>query len=184
LDEYVGLGKEDKQSYSYFMNDRLFDTKPFKENYLPDGKASDLDKECEKYNEIIAKNPIDIQILGIGQNGHIGFNEPGTNFDVETQVVDLTESTINANKKYFDNIEEVPSQALSMGIGSIMKSKKIVLIAYGLEKSDAIKNMIEGSVTKDVPASVLQKHNDVTVIIDKDAASKLSIFMVLPFQQI
>ncbi|MCA9766050.1 MAG: glucosamine-6-phosphate deaminase [Carnobacterium sp.] len=174
LDEYVGLGEEDTQSYHYFMNDRLFNKKPFKQNYLPNGKASDLEEECKRYDEVIADHPIDIQILGIGQNAHIGFNEPGTDFDVTTTVVNLTESTINANKRYFDSIEEVPSQALSMGIGSIMKSKKLILMAYGEEKAEAIKNMIEGSVTKDVPASVLQNHNDVVVIIDKDAASKLS----------
>lgn len=174
LDEYVGLGKEDEQSYSYFMHDRLFNEKPFKENHLPQGKADDLDEECVRYNKIIANNPIDIQILGIGQNGHIGFNEPGTDFDIKTHVVDLTESTINANKRYFDNVEDVPSQALSMGIGSIMQSKKIILMAYGTEKAEAVKNMIEGNVTKDVPASVLQNHENVTVIIDQDAASKLS----------
>ncbi|UJF15775.1 glucosamine-6-phosphate deaminase [Jeotgalibaca sp. MA1X17-3] len=175
LDEYVGLGAGDEQSYHYFMHDRLFNHKPFKENFLPLGKAENLEKECERYDEVIATHPIDIQILGIGQNGHIGFNEPGTDFGVTTHVVDLTESTINANKRYFSSAEEVPSQAISMGIASIMKSKKIVLMAFGESKADAIQKMIEGPVTEDVTASVLQNHDHVVVIIDKDAASKLTI---------
>lgn len=173
LDEYIGLDKEDSQSYQYFMNEKLFSKKPFKNNYLPNGKAEDLEKECQRYDAIIANHPIDLQILGIGQNAHIGFNEPGTDFEVTTHVVDLTESTISANKRNFDSIEEVPTQAVSMGIGSIMESKKIVLMAYGEDKAEAIKNMIESEVTTEVPASVLQNHNNVTVIIDKDAASKL-----------
>jgi glucosamine-6-phosphate deaminase len=114
-----------------------------------------------------------LQVLGIGRNGHIGFNEPGTPFDVTTHVVELTESTIEANKRYFDKVEDVPTHALSMGIGSIMQSKKILLMAFGTDKADAIKGMIDGEVTVDLPASVLQNHDDVTVIIDEDAASKL-----------
>ncbi|MDN6195471.1 MAG: glucosamine-6-phosphate deaminase, partial [Atopostipes suicloacalis] len=116
---------------------------------------------------------IDLQILGIGEYSHIGFNEPGTAFDSNTELVDLTESTINANKRNFDSVEDVPTQAISMGIGSIMKAKKIVLIAYGEKKADAIKNMIEGPVTEDVPASILQKHDNVVVILDDAAAKKL-----------
>lgn len=173
LDEYIGLDKDDSQSYQYFMNEKLFNEKPFKNNYLPNGKADDLEKECERYDAVIAEYPIDLQILGIGQNAHIGFNEPGTDFSVTTHVVDLTESTINANKRNFDSIEDVPTQAVSMGIGSIMQSKKIVLMAYGEDKAEAIKNMIEKEVTEDVPASVLQNHDNVTVIIDKAAGSKL-----------
>lgn len=173
LDEYVGLDGSDDQSYRYFMNDHLFNKKPFKETFVPNGKAEDLEAECKRYDEVIAEHPLDLQVLGIGRNGHIGFNEPGTPFDVTTHVVELTESTIEANKRYFDKVEDVPTHALSMGIGSIMQSKKILLMAFGTDKADAIKGMIDGEVTVDLPASVLQNHADITVIIDEDAASKL-----------
>ena len=173
LDEYLGLDGSDDQSYRYFMNDHLFNKKPFKETFVPNGKAEDLEAECKRYDEVIAEHPLDLQVLGIGRNGHIGFNEPGTPFDVTTHVVELTESTIEANKRYFDKVEDVPTHALSMGIGSIMQSKKILLMAFGTDKADAIKGMIDGEVTVDLPASVLQNHADVTVIIDEDAASKL-----------
>ncbi|KFN93399.1 glucosamine-6-phosphate deaminase [Tetragenococcus muriaticus PMC-11-5] len=173
LDEYVGLDGNDEQSYRYFMNQHLFNHKPFKKTYVPDGKAEDLDAECKRYDDVIADNPIDIQVLGIGQNGHIGFNEPGTSFDATTHVVELTESTVNANKRYFDKVEDVPTRALTMGIHSIMQSKKIILMAFGKAKADAVKGMLEGEVTEDLPASVLQNHNDVAVIIDEEAASQL-----------
>lgn len=173
LDEYVGLSGDNEQSYRYFMNKHLFNEKPFKDTFVPNGKAEDLEAECKRYDEVIATHPIDIQVLGIGQNGHIGFNEPGTPFDVTTQVVELTESTINANKRYFEKVEDVPTHALSMGIGSIMKSKKIILMAFGATKAEAIKGMLDGEITTDLPASVLQNHQDVVVIIDEEAASKL-----------
>lgn len=173
LDEYVGLGGEDEQSYRYFMNKHLFDKKPFKETFVPNGKAEDLDAASAEYEKIIDAHPVDIQILGIGQNGHIGFNEPGTPLDSLTHVVELTESTINANKRYFDKVEDVPTRAVSMGIGSIMKGKKMILMAYGEAKAEAIKGMIDGPVTTDMPASALQNHQDVVVIIDNAAASKL-----------
>lgn len=173
LDEYVGLGGNDAQSYRHFMNTQLFDKKPFKETFVPNGKAEDLAAECKHYDEIIEKHPVDIQILGIGQNGHIGFNEPGAPLDGLTSVVDLTESTINANKRFFDKVEDVPTKAISMGIGSILKGKKIILMAYGEAKADAIKGMIDGAVTTHLPASALQNHSDVVVIIDEAAGSKL-----------
>ncbi|EMW5649746.1 TPA: glucosamine-6-phosphate deaminase [Enterococcus faecalis] len=173
LDEYVGLGGEDEQSYRYFMNKHLFDKKPFKETFVPNGKAEDLDAASAEYEKIIDAHPVDIQILGIGQNGHIGFNEPSTPLDSLTHVVELTESTINANKRYFDKVEDVPTRAVSMGIGSIMKGKKMILMAYGEAKAEAIKGMIDGPVTTDMPASALQNHQDVVVIIDDAAASKL-----------
>lgn len=173
LDEYVGLGGEDEQSYRYFMNKHLFDKKPFKETFVPNGKAEYLDAASAEYEKIIDAHPVDIQILGIGQNGHIGFNEPGTPLDSLTHVVELTESTINANKRYFDKVEDVPTRAVSMGIGSIMKGKKMILMAYGEAKAEAIKGMIDGPVTTDMPASALQNHQDVVVIIDDAAASKL-----------
>ena len=173
LDEYIGLSGDNDQSYRYFMNSHLFNEKPFKATYVPNGKAEDLAAECRHYEEILANHPIDIQILGIGENAHIGFNEPGTPFDAPTQVVELTESTINANKRNFEKIEDVPTTAISMGIGSIMKSKKVILIAYGEAKAEAIANTINGDMTTDVPASVLQNHPDVTVIVDEEASKRL-----------
>lgn len=174
LDEYVGLDGSDEQSYRYFMSKHLFNEKPFKENFLPNGKAADLEAETRAYDQIIAEHPIDFQILGIGQNGHIGFNEPGTSFEETTHVVDLQESTIKANARFFENEEDVPRQAISMGIASIMAAKSIVLMAYGESKAEAIKGMVEGEITEDMPASILQKHADVVVIADEAAAALLS----------
>lgn len=174
LDEYVGLDGSDEQSYRYFMSKHLFHEKPFKENFLPNGKAADLEAETKAYDQIIAEHPIDFQILGIGQNGHIGFNEPGTSFEETTHVVDLQESTIKANARFFENEEDVPRQAISMGIASIMAAKSIVLMAYGESKAEAIKGMVEGEITEDMPASILQKHADVVVIADEAAAALLS----------
>ena len=174
LDEYVGLDGSDEQSYRYFMSKHLFNEKPFKENFLPNGKAADLEAETKAYDQIIAEHPIDFQILGIGQNGHIGFNEPGEAFEKETHVVDLQESTIKANARFFENEEDVPRQAISMGIASIMAAKSIVLMAYGESKAEAIKGMVEGEITEDMPASILQKHTDVVVIADEAAAALLS----------
>ena len=155
------------------MQGNRFLSKSFKESFLPNGLASDLQEETRRYDQVIAEHPIDFQILGIGHNGHIGFNEPGTSFDVTTHVVNLTEDTIKANSRFFDSIDDVPKQAISMGIQSIMQSKMIVLMAYGQGKADAIKQMIEGPVTEDLPASVLQKHPNVVVIVDEAAASAL-----------
>ena len=173
LDEYVGLAADNDQSYHYFMQENLFRAKSFKESFLPNGLASDLQEETRRYDQVIAEHPIDFQILEIGHNGHIGFNEPGTSFDVTTHVVNLAEDTIKANSRFFDSIDDVPKQAISMGIQSIMQSKMIVLMAYGQGKADAIKQMIEGPVTEDLPASVLQKHPNVVVIVDEAAASAL-----------
>lgn len=173
LDEYVGLEPTQEQSYYHFMHENLFDRKPFKNSYLPNGMASNLEEEAKRYDQIIADNPIDLQILGIGRNGHIGFNEPGTPTDITTHVVDLTPSTINANARFFDNEEDVPRQAISMGLGSIKQSKKVILFAYGEEKAEAIKGCVEGPLTTDLPASILQTLDDVTVILDKAAASLL-----------
>lgn len=174
LDEYVGLDGSDEQSYRYFMSKHLFNEKPFKENFLPNGKAADLEAETKAYDQIIAEHPIDFQILGIGQNGHIGFNEPGTSFEETTHVVDLQESTIKANARFFENEEDVPRQAISMGIASIMAAKSIVLMAYGESKAEAIKGMVEGEISEDMPASILQKHADVVVIADEAAAALLN----------
>ena len=174
LDEYVGLEPTHDQSYNYFMNKNLFEAKPFKKNYLPDGSNLDDKAVCAAYEKIMEENPIDLQILGIGTNGHIGFNEPGSEFDSVTRKVELTPETIEANARFFASKDEVPTHAYSMGIGSILKAKKIVLFAYGSNKADAIKGMIEGTPTIDLPASALQNHADVIVIVDEAAASKLT----------
>lgn len=173
LDEYYGLHPDNDQSYHYFMQKHLFDKKPFKHSYIPNGMAKDIDEEVDRYNDILAENPIDIQILGVGRNGHIAFNEPGTPFGSLTHKVQLTESTIKANSRFFDNEDEVPRQAICMGIRSIMNSKKIVLLAFGESKQDAVKALVEGPVTEEVPASILQDHPDVTIICDEVAAAKL-----------
>lgn len=173
LDEYVGLTTDNPQSYHYFMRKHLFDKKPFKKSYVPDGMTKDVAATCKEYDQIIKDNPIDVQLLGIGRNGHIAFNEPGTPFDIGTHEVKLTENTIKANSRFFDNEDEVPKSAICMGTANIMDAKKVVLMAFGEKKAQAIKEMIEGPVTEQVPASILQKHPDVTVIVDKAAAQEL-----------
>ena len=174
LDEYVGLGVDSDQSYVSFMRDNLFAAKPFQASYLPDGLVTDLPAEVDRYNRLLAEYPVDLQILGIGRNGHIGFNEPGSPFDGTTHLVDLAPSTIEANSRFFERVEQVPQQAISMGIGNIMSAKTIVLFAYGAEKADAIYGTVQGAVTEDLPASILQEHDDVVLIIDEAAASKLT----------
>ena len=173
LDEYVGLTPDNPQSYHYFMRKHLFDKKPFKKSYIPDGMTKDVAATCKEYDQIIKDNPIDVQLLGIGRNGHIAFNEPGTPFDIGTHEVKLTENTIKANSRFFDNEDEVPKSAICMGTANIMDAKKVVLMAFGEKKAQAIKEMIEVPVTEQVPASILQKHPDVTVIVDKAAAQEL-----------
>ncbi len=173
LDEYVGLPAENEQSYHHFMQEHLFSYKTFKQSFVPNGLAEDLEAEIKRYDEVIATHPIDFQILGIGRNGHIGFNEPGTSFDTKTHLVDLAENTIEANSRFFTSPDQVPTRAISMGIASIMASKAIVLMAYGEQKADAVKQMIEGPVTESLPASILQNHPNVFVVLDHSAASKL-----------
>ncbi|WP_187695466.1 glucosamine-6-phosphate deaminase [Oceanobacillus piezotolerans] len=177
LDEYVGLEKDDPNSYYFFMKDKLFDHVDISlENVrVPNGVAPDLNQECEAHDEAIkAAGGIDVQLLGIGGNGHIGFNEPGTPFTSKTQVVDLEESTIQANSRFFNSIEEVPTQAISMGIDTIMSSKEILLLVSGENKADALNKLINGEVTEELPASVLQNHPNVTIIADEAALSVAS----------
>lgn len=174
LDEYVGLSAQDEQSYAYFMHKHLFDKKPLKASYLPKGLAADPTAEAERYNQLLSEYPVDLQVLGLGRNGHIGFNEPGTAFDSVTRVVDLEPSTIAANARFFEDESQVPRQAFSMGIANIMSAKTILLMAYGEAKADAVYGMIEGPITESLPASILQQHPDVIVIVDKAAASRLS----------
>lgn len=175
LDEYIGLDHGDEQSYYYFMHSHLFDRiniDPANTN-VPDGMAEDIDAECGRYEEMIRSlGGVDIQLLGIGRNGHIGFNEPADAFDRMTHCVDLTESTIEANKRFFASADDVPRQAVSMGIGTIMKAKKILLIACGEDKAEAVAKSFFGPVTPEVPASILQFHSDVVVIADTAALSK------------
>lgn len=174
LDEYVGLTGDDPQSYRYFMEKNLFDAKPFKESYLPIGVEETAEQEVARYNQILEEHPVDLQILGVGRNGHIGFNEPGTSFDSQTHLVQLDASTIEANSRFFDKIEDVPTKAISMGIANILAAKSIVLFAYGESKAQAIKGTVEGEKTEEVPASALQGHPDVTIIADKEALSLLN----------
>jgi len=174
LDEYVNLDVNDKNSYHSFMYENLFDHINIPEeniNFL-DGNAEDPEEECRRYEEKIkAAGGIDIQLLGIGSNGHIAFNEPADCFQRWSHVVTLKESTVKDNSRFFKSIDEVPTQAVTMGIGSIMQAKKILIIAIGENKAKAIKQLIDGNVTPMCPASVLQFHTDVTLMLDKAAAS-------------
>lgn len=177
LDEYVGLPISHPESYYAFMHRNLFDQLdiPEENTHVPSGLGEDLEAQARKYDEMIDETPVDIQLLGIGSDGHIAFNEPGTPFDSGTHVTDLAESTIKDNCRFFDNdISKVPTQAVTQGIGTIMKAKNILLIATGANKAKAVKEMLEGPVDESCPASILQKHDNVTVIIDEPAASLLS----------
>lgn len=176
LDEYIGIEKNEPQSYYRFMQDHFFDHVNFlsENNYLPKGQAVDLEEECIKYEKLIKeKGGIDLQILGIGHNGHIGFNEPSHEFKGNTSVVDLDDRTIEANKRFFDSIDDVPKQAISMGIKTIMQSKKIVLMASGKGKADIISKLLKTEINPNIPASVLHLHKDVLLIIDEAAASEI-----------
>jgi glucosamine-6-phosphate deaminase len=172
LDEYIGLSGNHPNSYSHYMKENLFkhiDIKSENTN-IPSGKAVDLTRECEAYDEkIYSHGGIDLQVLGIGSNGHIGFNEPGTSFDSNTHIVELAQSTLEANARYFDSIDEVPTHAITMGISSIMKSKEILLLASGPSKQEALKTLVEGDISEDFPASILNRHANVTVIADEEA---------------
>lgn len=176
LDEYVGLPISHPESYYAFMHRNLFDhiDIPEENTHVPSGLGEDLEAQAAAYDAMIAKDPVDIQLLGIGSDGHIAFNEPGTAFDSPTHVTDLAESTIKDNCRFFDNdISKVPTQAVTQGIGTIMKAKNILLIATGANKAQAVKDMINGPVDETCPASILQKHDNVTIIVDEAAASLL-----------
>ena len=176
LDEYVGLAPTHDQSYRYFMQSNLFDhvnIVPENTN-VPNGLAADPAEECRRYNEIIhALGPIDLQLLGMGHNGHIGFNEPADAFELETHVVDLAESTIQANARFFGSEAEVPRQAMTMGIQTIMQAKKVLVAVSGKDKAEIVKKAFTGPVTPQVPASILQMHPDVILVGDKAALSLL-----------
>jgi len=176
LDEYVGLAPTHDQSYRWFMQHNLFDhvdILPGNTN-VPSGLAEDAAAECARYEAVVKSlGYADLQLLGLGNNGHIGFNEPGDAFELETHVVDLTERTIEANARFFASADDVPKQALTMGIGTIMHARSILVVASGADKADAVRKTVQGPVTPDVPASILQLHPNVVVIVDEAAGSKL-----------
>ena len=176
LDEYKGLPRENDQSYYYFMHDNLFDhvnVKP-ENTHLPDGTKEDSDEECARYEELIRTlGGQDLQLLGLGHNGHIGFNEPDAIFETATHCVDLQESTIEANKRFFASADDVPKQAYTMGIGTIMQAKKILVVVSGEDKADTVAKAFFGPVTPEVPASILQFHKDVILVADEAALSKV-----------
>jgi len=172
LDEYKGIMKTDKQSYFYFMNDHLFSKINISKSNIniPDGMQENVNFECSRYENCINElGGIDLQLLGIGHNGHIGFNEPNSEFERFTHCVNLSENTINANKRFFLSAEDVPRQAYTMGIKTIMKAKKIILVVAGSDKSEIIAEALEGPITPKIPASVLQLHPDVVIVGDADA---------------
>lgn len=172
LDEYRGISPEDKNSYRYFMNSHLFDAINIdkRNTFVPNGMEKDKEKACRDYDEIIRSHGgIDLQILGLGHNGHIGFNEPGSAFGKETYCVQLSESTRTANARFFASLDEVPKEAYTMGIKSIMQAKKIVVIVSGESKQEIVKRAFLGPITPEVPASVLQLHNDVILVGDEAA---------------
>lgn len=178
LDEYKGLPRTNDQSYYYFMHQHLFDRvniDPERTN-VPNGMEPDAEKECGRYEELIRSlGGVDLQLLGLGHNGHIGFNEPGEAFEKETHCVDLTESTIEANKRFFASADDVPKQAYTMGIKTIMQAKKILIVVNGKNKADIVERAFFGPVTPEVPASILQLHNDVTLVGDEAALAKIEI---------
>ncbi|MEM2940278.1 MAG: glucosamine-6-phosphate deaminase [Thermoproteota archaeon] len=176
LDEYCGLGPDHPQSYHYFMFNNFFNhvNVDLKKTHIPDGLAKDFKAYCMKYEEEIKEaGGIDLQLLGIGRNGHIGFNEPGSSLASRTRLAALSEETVRDNARFFQREEEVPRLVITMGCGTIMEAKKILLLASGSDKADAIAATVEGPITSQVPASILQMHPDATIIIDEEAAWKL-----------
>ena len=175
LDEYKGLTRDNPQSYYYFMNENLFNHINIDKanTYLPDGTEEDSEKACADYNRIIhSLGGVDLQLLGLGHNGHIGFNEPGIAFEKETHCVDLTEQTIKANMRFFVSEKDVPRQAYTMGIKTIMNAKKILVVVSGEDKAEAVRKSFFGPITPSVPGSILQLHNDVVVVADEAALSQ------------
>ena len=175
LDEYVGLPEEHPESYHSFMDRNLFSQLDIKKEntHVPSGHG-DLQQNCQQYNDMLAEKQIDLQILGIGSNGHIGFNEPGTSFDSQTHVVRLKQSTIEDNARFFDHdVNKVPTEAITMGISNVMAASRILLLASGAGKANAIQATVMGRISETVPASVLQTHDDVIIIVDAEAAGSL-----------
>ena len=178
LDEYLGLPEDHPQSYHRFMQDNLFSSLDIlpENTHVPNGNAEDMAAECAAYEKMLDENVVDLQILGIGANGHIGFNEPGTSFDSVTHVVELTDQTRSDNARFFANDKgKVPEKAVTMGLSSIIKARRILIIATGRNKAKAVAGLVQKKPDPSCPASILQNHNNVTVILDKDAASMLMI---------
>ncbi len=174
LDEYCNLPEDHICSYHDFMNKNLFDFINMKEHHVPNGNAEDLQAECRRYDDAIRQaGGIDLQLLGIGRNGHIGFNEPCDHFVYGTQIVDLTESTLDANQRFFNTREEMPTQAISLGIGGIMNAKCVVLIAMGRDKAQAVRDAVKGDMDPQVQASILRGHENAIFLVDQEAASLL-----------
>lgn len=176
LDEYRGLSHSDQQSYWYFMHRHFFDyvNVPAENIHIPDGSDPDSIRACRDHDDAIKQaGGIDLQLLGLGEDGHIGFNEPGAAFELETHCVDLTETTIKANSRFFDREEDVPRQAYTMGIKSIMQARKVLMVVNGSKKADIVKKAFFGPVTPEVPASILQMHPDFTLVVDSEAAEKI-----------
>ena len=174
LDEYLGLPPTHDQSYRYFMQENLFDKIdiPFEHTHVPDGMAADPEQECRRYDELVRSlGYADLQLLGLGRNGHIGFNEPGDCFRKETHVVELTQNTIEANARFFENEAAVPKKAITMGIGCIMAARRVLLVASGANKAEAVYRTVCGPITPQCPASILQLHNDVVIVGDEEALS-------------
>lgn len=174
LDEYYPISKDNDQSYDYFMRKNLFDHITVKEHNIPNGMAENPEEECARYDKAIEEaGGIDLQVLGIGVNGHIGFNEPDDELPANTNKVTLTESTIEANSRFFESKDQVPTAALTLGIGGIMKAKRIVVLVSGKNKAPIVRELFKGNVTTKVPVSLLQLHPDATIVMDEDAASML-----------
>jgi len=174
LDEYLGLPPTHDQSYRYFMQENLFDKIdiPFEHTHVPDGMAADPEQECRRYDELVRSlGYADLQLLGLGRNGHIGFNEPGDCFRKETHVVELTQNTIEANARFFENEAAVPKKAITMGIGCIMAARRVLLVASGANKAESVYRTVCGPITPQCPASILQLHNDVVIVGDEEALS-------------
>ncbi|URZ14182.1 glucosamine-6-phosphate deaminase [Clostridium felsineum] len=176
LDEYYGLTKDNIQSYHFYMMNNFFKFINIDSNNvnIPNGTSNNIKENCLNYErKIKAAGGIDVQVLGIGVNGHIGFNEPNVNFEAQTHLVNLDEKTIKSNARFFNSIDEVPKQAISMGIKTILQSRKIILLAYGESKAEAIYNTVKGKISPEVPSSILQLHQNVTIILDENAAKLL-----------
>lgn len=177
LDEYIGLEADHPQSYHCYMREHLFNHVqiPMAQTHVPNGMATNFQAECARYDAILNRYPIDFQLLGIGVNGHIGFNEPNDLLQSKTHVVNLTPGTISHNSKFFSNMKEVPKSAITMGVQAILQAKQIVLLAFGEEKAEIVAQAIRGGVRTDVPASILQLHRDVTIVLDEASAGELQI---------
>lgn len=177
LDEYIGIPADNTNSYHFYMHDNLFKHINIKKEniFIPDGMTSDIERECREFElHIREKGGIDLQVLGIGNNGHIGFNEPDIKFEATTHEVKLDEETILANARFFDNIDKVPKYAISMGIKTIMHARKVLLLANGYSKAEALGKALYGGITPEIPASILQLHQDVTVVVDEECASYIT----------